>query len=148
MVFNKFAGFFIVPVLLSAPFHAKASADTCFERAKNQAQLTACASSALQMTDDELNSLYKKIKERLQGDDQAKKSLLAAQRKWIEFRDAECEFQTNRTQGASTNAMNMNNCLADLNSDRNIQFRTYLACGDQTDEQALIECAVPRSTRQ
>lgn len=123
---------------------AHAADDMCFEKARNQTQMTACAADALKRADRELNQLYRQMEDRLKGDDTTRQLLVDAQRKWIGFRDSECAFTTVRTAGGSINAMNMNNCLAERTRNRVIELQNHLACGKGADEQTALECAVPR----
>ena len=127
---------------LSAIAHA--SDDVCFEKAQTQSQLTTCAADALKRQDQELNRLYQQMQSRLKGDDSAKRLLIAAQRQWIAFRDAECGFTAMRSTGSSMHAMEANLCLADLTRDRVNQLENHLACGKGADEQTALNCAVPR----
>ncbi len=123
---------------------ARAADDLCFEKAQTQTQLTACAADALRRNDQELNRLYQQMQGRLKGDDKMRQRLTEAQRRWIEFRDAECAFTTARTMGGSIHAMNLNNCLAELTRNRVIELQNHLACGKGADEQTALECALPR----
>ena len=137
---------FIISVLVMAGLGASAHAadDPCYEKAQTQAQLTACAADALKRQDQELNRLYKQMQGRLKGDDKARQLLTTAQRKWVAFRDAECSFTTLRSAGGSINAMEQNNCLADLTRNRATELQNHLACGKDTDEQTAQGCALPR----
>lgn len=121
-----------------------ASDDPCFEKARTQAQLSACAAEALKRNDQELNRLYRQMQNRLKGDDSTARLLTEAQRKWLAFRDAECAFTTVRTAGGSVNAMNTSNCLAELTRGRATELQNHLSCGQGADEQTALECAVPR----
>jgi len=133
-----------VTVLLGLGAAAHAADDPCFEKAQNQSQLTACAAEALKRQDQELNRLYQQMLERVKGDAGTRRLLTDAQRKWIAFRDAECAFTTVRTAGGSINAMNVDNCLAELIRSRAAELQNHLACGKGADEQTAQECALPR----
>lgn len=136
--------FVLILAAASVGAAAHAADDMCFEKARNQCQMTACAAEALKRNDQELNRLYRQMEDRLKGGDKARQLLIDAERKWIGFRDAECTFTTVRTAGGSINAMNLNNCLAELMRNRVIALQNHLACGKGADEQTALECAVPR----
>jgi len=127
------------------PWVAQASDDPCFEKAQTQAQLNECAFNAWKRTDMELNHLYQQMGDRLRGDDQARRMLVDAQRKWLSFRDSECAFQTLRTVGASVQPLRQNSCLADLTRNRVTDFQNLLACTRGGGEQATSECSIPLS---
>lgn len=97
---------------------AHAADDPCFQKAQSQAALNQCASAAYQRADADLNRLYRLMTARLSTDDAARKRLVDAQRKWLQFRDAECAFQTIRTVGGSVQPMNVSSCLTDLTRER------------------------------
>ena len=51
-----------------------------------------CYGNAYKRADAELNILYRQITARLKDDKATAKLLVAAQRAWVAFRDAECNF--------------------------------------------------------
>lgn len=116
----------------------------CYDKAFTQAQLTACAAADLKEADDRLNQLYRQMRDRMKGDENARSQLLDAQRKWLAFRDAECSFQTTRSAGGSIHAMTVNACLATLTQARSEALQTHLDCVQQTRRQDTAVCAVPR----
>lgn len=134
----------LIASILSLGAAAHAADDMCFEKAQNQSQLTACAADALKRQDQELNRLYQQMQDRLKGNADTRRLLTDSQRKWIAFRNAECAFTTVRTAGGSINAMNTNNCLAELTRNRVTELQNHLACGKGADEQTAQECALPR----
>ncbi|HNE59869.1 MAG: DUF1311 domain-containing protein [Rubrivivax sp.] len=118
-----------------------ASDDPCFEKAQSQAALNQCASAAYQRADADLNRLYQLMTARLSTDDAARKRLVDAQRKWLQFRDAECAFQTVRTVGGSVQPMNVSSCLTDLTRERVTDLQKHLDCARVMGEGGA--CAVP-----
>lgn len=125
------------------PWVAQASDDPCFEKAQTQAQLNECAFNGWKRSDIELNHLYQQMGDRLRGDDQARRMMVDAQRKWLSFRDSECAFQTLRTVGASVQPLRQNSCLADLTRNRVTDFQSLLACTKGAGEQEASECSIP-----
>ena len=81
---------------------------------------------------------------RLKGDDDTKKLLIDAQKKWVAFRDTECTFSTVWTAGGSINPMNVNICASALTDKRSQDFEDYLKCSkaSKTSEDAE-DCAFP-----
>jgi uncharacterized protein YecT (DUF1311 family) len=55
------------------------------------AELTNCLSEARDKADAKLNSLYKEIRKRLEGDNAG--DLIKTQRLWIQYRDANCSAE-------------------------------------------------------
>ncbi|MDN3720488.1 lysozyme inhibitor LprI family protein [Roseibium salinum] len=79
-------------------------------------------------SDKKLNELYKQIAARLKEDADTKKLLVQAQRDWIKFRDAECDFQTAAAAGGSVMPMLIAQCMDGLTQARAEQFEGYLNC--------------------
>ena len=96
--------------------------------ALDQATMGMCAAQAYEQANVELNSLYKQALQRLKDDDGQMKRMVAAERAWIGFRDAECKFVSGPSIGGSANGMELSNCLASLTQKRSADLKTYLAC--------------------
>ncbi|WP_442582786.1 lysozyme inhibitor LprI family protein [Mesorhizobium sp. ASY16-5R] len=116
---------------------ATASAQDC-ANATDQATMSQCAGKALNDADKQLNADFKEIEKRLADDAGARKQLVAAQRAWIAFRDAECDFQSSGAAGGSIHPMLVANCKAALTNQRLMDFKNYLAC-----EEGDMSCPVP-----
>jgi uncharacterized protein YecT (DUF1311 family) len=116
---------------------AVASAEDC-QNATDQATMTQCAGKAFNDADKQLNADFKEIEKRLADDAGTKKLLVAAQRAWIAFRDAECDFQSSGAAGGSMHPMLVAGCKAALTNQRLMDFKTYLAC-----EEGDMSCPVP-----
>ncbi|MER9416071.1 lysozyme inhibitor LprI family protein [Mesorhizobium sp. M0306] len=114
--------------------------DKCYDAAKDQASLNACADAAFKKSDKKLNELYQQIEARLKGDADTKKLLVQAQRDWDKFRDAECRFQTAGAAGGSVMPMLTAQCMDSLAQSRVKAFEGYLKCGKQGDP---MSCPVP-----
>lgn len=121
--------------ILLAP--ATASAQDC-QNATDQATMNQCAGKAFEDADKQLNADFKEIEKRLADDADTKKLLVAAQRAWIAFRDAECTFQTSMAAGGTIHPMLVANCKAALTNGRVAQLKTYLSC-----EEGDMSCPVP-----
>lgn len=134
-------------IMLFSASAAQASDNTCLEKAQNQAQLTECAAVALKAADNDLNALYRRMQDRVKDDSSTKTLLIDAQRKWLSFRDAECNFTAVRSAGGSIHAMDVNSCLADLTRSRVRELQIHLDCSKGAGEQEAMQCALPRAGR-
>jgi uncharacterized protein YecT (DUF1311 family) len=94
--------------------------------------------ASFKAADAELNELYKQIERRLKDDQDSAKSLAAAQRAWIAFRDAECKFAASGVQGGSAYPTIYSNCLAGLTQSRVGDFKRYLNC-----QEGDLSCPLP-----
>jgi uncharacterized protein YecT (DUF1311 family) len=88
--------------------------------------------------DAKLTKTYSEIMKRLSDDADGRKLLQAAQRAWIAFRDAECDFSTAESQGGSIHPMLVSGCLQGLTEARAGQLGSYLEC-----EEGDMSCPVP-----
>lgn len=126
----------IVALVLAVPRFAFAQ-DNCAD-AEDQATMNECAAASFKKSDKKLNALYKEIEARLGDDADTRKLLVQAQRDWIKFRDAECDFQTAGAAGGSMEPMLVAQCMAGLTQSRIKDFEAYLNC-DEGD----LSCPVP-----
>lgn len=94
-----------------------------------QADLNACAGAIFKQADTELNAAYRQITARLAQNGAARRALVEAQRAWIGFRDAECNFATIGTEGGSARPMLSFGCAEDLTRRRIADLRGYMECG-------------------
>src|SRR5476651_1705574 len=82
-------GFYAI-ACVTLPAASMARAAECADQTQNG--LNACADAAYRKADAALNVAYKDIIARLKGDAATTKLLVAAQKAWIGYRDAECDF--------------------------------------------------------
>lgn len=116
---------------------ASALAQDC-DNASDQRTLDACAATAFEKSDAELNSVYKQIEQRLTDDADKLKLLVTAQRNWIAFRDAECAFSASNVAGASAYPMVNASCQDGLTQKRTDELKLFLNC-----EEGDLSCPVP-----
>lgn len=103
--------------------------------ALSQMEMTACASQDYERADAELNRLWRRIIAEAEANDRSPDSgrtaeddrseaaiLRAAQRAWIAFRDAQCEYEGLGERGGSMEPMIVNQCLARLTRERIAQL--------------------------
>ncbi|WP_127107861.1 lysozyme inhibitor LprI family protein [Pararhodobacter zhoushanensis] len=126
-----------LPLAVMSLMVSPAYADSC-DTAEDQATMTLCARQSYQAVDGHLNALYHQIRQRLGDDVDALRLFRDAERQWIAFRDAECEFATASVAGGSVYPMIYDGCLEELTAERVARFETYLAC-----EEGDMSCPVP-----
>ena len=131
---RRFPMLFVAPLLA---FCATASGQDCVAET-SQTGMNLCAQQAYEATDGELNAAYRQIDQRMADDPDGRKRLVAAQRAWIAFRDAECAFSTAPAEEGSIHPMLVADCLATLTQARLEQFEIYLDC-----EEGDLGCPVP-----
>ncbi len=96
-----------------------------------------CVKNELQKADAELNKLYKVLQshiytaykdEKVISDVSVKEALIKSQRQWIEFRDAECHFQSEQAQGGTGTLEGYVHsiCLLSLTRNRIRDFQQYI----------------------
>jgi len=105
---------------------------------QTQSDLNMCAGAAFRAADAALNTSYKAILGRLKQNDGTRNKLVAAQRAWLGFRDAECAFAAAGVQGGSIAPMIELNCRADLTKSRQKDLAGYLSC-----QEGDLSCPVP-----
>ncbi|MER2535697.1 MAG: lysozyme inhibitor LprI family protein [Rhizobiaceae bacterium] len=115
-----------------------AQAQKCDRADESQAGMNICAAADHQAADRKLNKAYGDIMKRLSDDADARKRLQAAQRAWIAFRDAECDFSTADSREGTIYPALYSECLTALTDERTGQLSGYLNC-----EEGDMSCPVP-----
>lgn len=134
MVRKKVAILLISPLALLA---VSAHADDC-SKASTQTAMNACAAQSAKAADIQLNQLYGQIQARLKDSPTGRTHLVAAQRAWIAFRDAECSFAASAVEGGSIMPMIHSNCMENVTRKRIADFKQYLSCPEGD-----VSCPVP-----
>lgn len=127
--------------LLTAGLPASALAvDICDSDTADQTTLDQCADRDRVAADRALNQVYQQVTQRLAGPDllDRRKALLAAQRAWIAFRDAQCRLDSVGVDGGSAYPMIYADCIAGLTQARTAKLKTYLSC-----QEGDMSCPVP-----
>jgi len=75
-----------------------------------QMEMNECAGAAYQKADKTLNQVYRQLEKTPE--------LVASEKAWIAFRDAECKYQASGFEGGSMQPMVYANCLQSLTEDR------------------------------
>jgi uncharacterized protein YecT (DUF1311 family) len=117
---------------------ASAQADEQWNCADPQAQaeMNACAGIDFERADAELNRLWRTLTAGAQANDRSPDSgrsetdrrseeeiLRRGQRAWVQFRDAQCEYEGLSERGGSMETLIVNQCLARLTRQRIAQLR-------------------------
>lgn len=113
-------------------------ADECVDKATAQVGMDCCAANAYRASDAELNRIYREIERRLSDDATTRRLLVATQRAWLTFRDAECAFAASGAEGGSAYPMVHNQCLDGLTRMRIDGLRHYLRY-----QEGDLGCPVP-----
>ncbi|MFK8251495.1 lysozyme inhibitor LprI family protein [Ancylobacter terrae] len=128
------AGIALAGLLLLAA--GSAHAQDCADQ--TQGGLNICAIAAFKKADDRLNAIYRQITARLKDDADTRGLLVAAQRAWLGFRDAECTFLTSPAAQGSIHPMLVAQCREALTLKRVAELAPLLAC-----EEGDMSCPVP-----
>ena len=97
---------------------------------QDQSTMTMCAGLDFEKADKELNTLWPKLKADAETSDKDTgkteffDALIASQRAWIVFRNAECSWQGFEAHGGSLEPMIVNGCSARLTRERIKQLQT------------------------
>jgi uncharacterized protein YecT (DUF1311 family) len=124
---------FLLPLILCS-FTLTVHADDTLncDDPQDQSSMTQCAGLDFEKADAELNAAWVDIKAAAVESDQAEGSgskdnenaLLASQRAWLSFRDAECAWQGFAARGGSMEPMLVSMCAAKLTRERIKQLQT------------------------
>lgn len=109
--------------------------------ADTEVAMTRCAARDFARADAALNAAYERIVARLGSDPDTAGRLVAAQKAWIAFRDAECAFATGDHAGGSAAPMADAQCRARLTRARVRDFDAYLTC-----QEGDLLCPLPPRT--
>lgn len=127
---------FAAVLLISGAGFPSAQAQDCAD--STQMGLDECTGIAFKKADARLNQLYRQITARLTEDVTTKARLVAAQRAWISFRDAECAFRAAGVEGGSIYPMTVTMCRTDLTDQRVTALEPLLDC-----QEGDTSCPVP-----
>ena len=93
----------VMPLSLMERAQAACPGDT-------QMEMNDCAAQDFDKADKRLNQAYKRLEKTPE--------LIAAEKAWIAFRDAECKYQAQAVEGGSMQPMVYANCLQSLTENR------------------------------
>jgi uncharacterized protein YecT (DUF1311 family) len=102
--------------------HMNAAGAPCQKTSGVTIALDNCFARTYKAADEQLNQLYKQIRQVLTPDQQ--QQLLAAQRLWIQFRDATCTAESDLYKGGTASAPAYSACLEELTRQRTADLKT------------------------
>jgi uncharacterized protein YecT (DUF1311 family) len=96
------------------------------KHAMTQLDINTCAAQDFAAADAKLNRTYKTLISKLDANELA--ALKTAQRAWITWRDAKCNFETIASEGGSIRPMEFLTCQTQLTNDRSEQLAKQIEC--------------------
>lgn len=127
----------LVPFFVLAGLARLAHAQPCGDL-PTQAAMNTCAYAEFRTEDARLNTTYAQLLQRLKDQPEIKSKLVAAQRAWVRFRDAECAFAGSKVEGGTLYPFIVAECRAYQTRQRATALGTYLKC-----EEGDLSCPVP-----
>ncbi|WHA41893.1 lysozyme inhibitor LprI family protein [Agrobacterium larrymoorei] len=112
--------------------HVQADDEPDCSNAQTQAEMTQCAGADFDEADQELNAEYQKLRKLLatrdkdadEGGKGAVEALVAAQRAWVAFRDANCDLAGFQARGGTMEPMLISSCMADMSRKRTEELQS------------------------
>ena len=95
-------------------------------RLNTQTDMNLCEGDNFKQADIQLNAVYAKLMKKISAAGQIK--LREAQKSWIAYRDAQCDFETLGTIDGSIHSMVAAQCLADLTEQQTKRLQHQLTC--------------------
>lgn len=105
------------------------AARECAE-ARTQVEMNECNAEAYREADAEMNRAYASLRDAVTVPAD-RGALLAAQRAWLRYRDAQCHFEAAGYSGGSMQPMVRSACLAAVTAARAAQLRTLLETAER-----------------
>ena len=95
---------------------------------KTQLEMNFCSGEAYKAADAAMGRQYKILAAQTKKIDGGKPdffpALLASQRAWLKYRDAQCRLEGYRTRGGTAEPMNVNGCLEELTKARTEELKS------------------------
>lgn len=112
--------------------HVQADDEPDCANAQTQAEMTQCAGADFDEADQGLNAEYQKLRKLLatrdrqadEGGKGAVEALVAAQRAWVAFRDANCDLAGFQARGGTMEPMLISSCMADMSRKRTEELQS------------------------
>ena len=98
----------------------------CLNSAPTQLAMDECVGRSMKASDQKLNETYHALLAKVSksGADQLRK----AQRAWLAWRDAQCEFNTMGTRGGSINSSMYGLCIDELTQEQTRRLDAQIQC--------------------
>lgn len=98
----------------------------CMDKASSTVAMNACIQAETQLQDQRLNRVYKQLMGKLDAGQQ--KSLRDVQRKWMAYRDGNCQFHV-QASGGTMAQLEGGTCVMDMTRDRAAELERVLSPG-------------------
>lgn len=95
----------------------------CMDNASSTLAMGECLKAETQVQDQRLNRVYKQLLGKLPADQQ--KSLRDVQRKWLAYRDGNCQFHR-KASGGTLAQLEAGTCLMDMTRERAAELERVL----------------------
>src|SRR5262249_1188856 len=109
MVKKLFITLLLVPTMVSLVTAQQSPKKNPCDKAQTQVEMNDCAAKESRAADQKLNKLYAELSAKLEPERLAK--LKEAERAWVKFRDADCDFQSSIYKGGTMYPMIYSFCL-------------------------------------
>ncbi|MBF8671603.1 DUF1311 domain-containing protein [Pseudomonas putida] len=98
----------------------------CMDKASSTVAMSACIQAETQLQDQRLNRVYKQLMGKLDAGQQ--KSLRDVQRKWMAYRDGNCQFHV-QASGGTMAQLEGGSCVMDMTRNRAAELERVLSPG-------------------
>ncbi|MEN5035947.1 lysozyme inhibitor LprI family protein [Pseudomonas sp. TWI929] len=98
----------------------------CMDKASTTVAMSDCIGTETHVQDQRLNRVYKQLMAKLDTGQQ--KSLRDVQRKWLAYRDGNCQFHV-QASGGTMAQLEGGSCLMDMTRDRAAELERVLSPG-------------------
>lgn len=123
-IFTLFLAIRTFGIVSPQPSAAQLAQQPNCKEPQTQFEINACAGIEYRNADNRLNQVYQQLLPNLAAD--RKQKLILAQRAWINFRDANCEFERSQFEGGTMAPAAQAGCLAQLTKTRTEQLEQYI----------------------
>ncbi|NQD54940.1 DUF1311 domain-containing protein [Pseudomonas sp. CM25] len=98
----------------------------CMDKASSTVAMSECIGAETHVQDQRLNRVYKQLMGKLDAGQQ--KSLRDVQRKWLAYRDGNCQFHV-QASGGTMAQLEGGSCMMDMTRDRAAELERVLSPG-------------------
>jgi len=127
----RIISFIFLSVLLFPALAGAQGHNTYCNMADSTAATQSCLKKHLDAAQQRLNKIYNNLETKLESDEK-KQELKALQTLWLEYRDAECAWESEQTETASLKRINELSCMARVTDDR-ADLLTVIVMDDDLD---------------
>ncbi len=117
------ATFLLLAVAVGYGIAQKQKPKPC-EAAQTQTDMNICWGNEYKKADAQLNKTYQELAAMLEDEDKAE--LKTAENAWIKYRDAHCEFASDRYRGGTIRPMIEAICLAEVTANRTTELKNEI----------------------